>query len=159
MKTGSLIIGSACKNQVQESSSEVGQIMSPIISTSTWEQWLSPALKNSTWSRKHDGCQNQLNIFCIPAILLGTVHLIFDLIRPAWYELSCDKQEWLFFATPYFSLFATAYFSARLVARLQVAIGGGQGSTARGGGGGRRQTSSSSFLVLLLLCTTWESRR
>ena len=56
-----------------------------------------------------------------------------DLICAAWFELICDKQEWLFFATPYFSLFATAYFSARLVARLQVVIGGGQGSTARGG--------------------------
>ena len=36
VKTGSLT-GSACKNQVQESSSEVGQIMSPIISTSMSE--------------------------------------------------------------------------------------------------------------------------
>ena len=85
---------------------------------------------------KHHGCQNQWNIFCISAILLGAVYLIFDLIRPAWFQLSCDKQEWLFFATPYFSLFATAYFSARLVARLQVVIGRGQGSAARGGEGG-----------------------
>ena len=87
-------------------------------------------------SMKHHWCQNQWNIFCISAILLGAVYLIFDLIRPAWFQLSCDKQEWLFFATPYFSLFATAYFSARLVARLQVVIGRGQGSAARGGEGG-----------------------